>query len=68
MEGIELRDFAFEDVARAPVHECTLELPVKKGINQADKPAIRRFWSTYVRLTIGEAACRDHLGTKNHLP
>ena len=64
MEGIELRDFAFEDVAQAPVHERTLGLPVKKAVDQADKSAIRRFWSAHVRLTIEEAACRDHLGKK----
>jgi len=68
MEGIELRDFAFEDVAQAPVHERTLELPVKKEVQQADKSAVRRFWSTHVRLTIEEAACRDHLGKKDCLP
>jgi len=68
MEGIELRDFAFEDVAQAPVHRRTIELPVKKEVKQADKSALRRFWSTHVRLTIEEAACRDHLGTENYLP
>lgn len=52
MDDVELRDFAepqnAEEGAKAKV---------------AWSSSLSHFWKTYVRITIDEEDCRDHLGT-----
>lgn len=55
MEGIELRDFAV-----FPPERQSTDDTVKTDL--AKLSPFWRFWRTHVRITIDEAACRDHLG------
>ncbi len=62
MEGIELRDFAVEHAERQ-IAESIADLEQLER-RRSECSGWRRFWRTYVRITIHEAECRDHLGTR----
>lgn len=60
MEGVELRDFALEHPSRPfAAHNDTPDKLLQQRRQQGGP--LRRFWRTYIRVTINEAASRDHL-------